>query len=356
MYHTTRSTIGTGPTYRPASTAGTQLNCCLFCVSSMPLFAAITETEKMQRFVVTGANKGIGLAVVKGLLDSNKTAFVFLGSRDAGRGKDAVQSLLTENSDSYSGRVEAIEIDVSDAGSVSRAADAVRTRLGDGSDTPSYLDAFINNAGVAPVDFSPSAFESCLEVNFRGVVRSTEAFLPLMKPSGGRVVMTSSSSGPSFVSKCRADRQVVMANPDVTHAEIAGLVDESLAIARSGGDDVAEKFAATGLPEAESMAGYGLSKALVNMYTMQLARENPSLRVNACTPGMIKTDLGRQFEAKFNVTLDEIGAKTPSEGAEVLVYLAAGDVAATGWYFGSDKERSPLDRYRGPGTPAYDGK
>ncbi|CAN0032247.1 unnamed protein product [Laminaria digitata] len=311
----------------------------------------------MQRFLVTGANKGIGLAVVKGLLDADKTAFVFLGSRDAGRGQNAVQSLITENSDLYSGRVEAIEIDVSDAGSVSRAADVVRTRLGGGgSEAARYLDAFINNAGVAPEGFSPSGFESCMEVNFRGVVRATDAFLPLIKPLKGRIVMTSSSSGPSFVAKCSAERQAAMANPAVTRADITGLVDECLTIAHSGGDDVAGKFAAAGLSDAEAMGGYGLSKALLNMYTMQLARENPSLLVNACTPGLIKTDLGRQFEKKFNVKLDDVGAKPPSDGAEVLVYLATGDVDASGWFFGSDKQRSPLDRYRGPGDPAYDGK
>ena len=188
-----------------------------------------------------------------------------------------MQSLIAENSHLYSGRVEAIEIDVSDVGSVSRAADVVRTHLSGGSDTPSYLDALINNAGVAPEDSSPSAFESCMEVNFRGVVRTTEAFLPLIKPSKGRIVITPSSSGPSFVAKCSAERQTSMANPDVTRAEMACLADECLAIARSGGDEVAEKFAAAGLPDAESMGGYGLSKALVNMYTLQLARENPLL-------------------------------------------------------------------------------
>ncbi|CAM9304646.1 unnamed protein product [Laminaria digitata] len=311
----------------------------------------------MQRFLVTGANKGIGLAVVKSLLDADKTAFVFLGSRDVGRGQDAVHSLITENSDLYSGRVEAIQIDVSDAGSVSRAADIVRTCLGGGgSEAARYLDVLFNNAGVAPEDFAPSEFDSCMEVNYRGVVRTTEAFLPLLNPSKGRIVMTSSSNAPSFVVQCSAERQAVMANPAVTRADIAGLLDECLAIAHSGGDDIAGKFAAVGLSDAEDMGGYGLSKALLNMYTMQLARENPSLLVNACTPGLILTDLGRQFEKKFNVKLDDVGAKPPLDGAEVLVYLATGDVDASGWYFGSDKQRSPLDRYRGPGDPAYDGK
>lgn len=310
----------------------------------------------MQRFLVTGANKGIGLAVVKTLLDGNKNAFVLLGSRDAARGQDAVQSLLAENPDLYSGRVEALEIDVSDADSVSRAAATVRARLGSAPEAPSCLDVLINNAGVAPGEFSPSSFSTCLDVNFRGVVRTTEAFLPLLEPTKGRIVMTSSSSGPSFVAKCSTERQAFLTNPEVTHAQITGLAQEGLAIAVSEGGDVAEKFAAAGLSGAENMSGYGFTKALVNMYTAQLARENPSLIVNACTPGFIKTDLSEKFAATFGKSLDEMGAKSPAEGAEAIVYLATGDVPSSGWYFGSDKQRSPLDRYREPGSPAYDGK
>ena len=153
----------------------------------------------------------------------------------------------------------------------------MRTSLGDGSETASYLDALINNAGMAAQDFSPSAFESCVEVNFRGVVHVTEAFLPLIKPSEGRIVMTSSALGPSFVAKCSTERQAAMANPEVTHAQVTGLVDECLVIAHRGGDDFAESFAAAGLPGAQIHCGYGFSKALVNMYTLQLARENPLL-------------------------------------------------------------------------------
>ena len=310
----------------------------------LPLTTALSELENMQRFLVTGANKGIGLAVVRGLLDASKMAFVFLGSRDAGRGQDAVQSLIAENPDLYSGRVEAIQIDVSDAGSVARAVDDVRTRLGGGTETQSYLDALVNNAGVAPEVFSPSDFESCVEVNFRGVVRATEAFLPLIKPSKGRIVMASSSLGPSFVAKCSAERQAIMINPEVTHAQIMGLVDECLTIAHSGGDDIAQKFRAAGLSGAQSLGGYGLSKAFVNMYTLQLARENPSLLVNACTPGFINPDMTKKLGSQFGGTPDELGAGSPSEGADVLVYLANGDVTASGSYFESNKRRSRLDR------------
>lgn len=310
----------------------------------------------MQRFVVTGANKGIGLAVVKGLLDTNKNTFVFLGSRDSARGQSAVQSIVSQNSDLYSGRVEALEIDVSDAESVSRAADTVRARLNDESaGTASSLAGLINNAGVAIMDFSPASFKTVMEVNFRGVTRATEAFMPLLDPSKGRVVITSSASGPMFVAKCSAERQASMVDPAVTNAQILELLDECLSIAADDGGNVAKKFADAGMTGGENMSGYGVSKALVNMYTMQLAREHPSLLVNACTPGFIKTDLSIPI-AGDEKSLDEMGAKSPSDGAKVIVHLAVGDVSSSGWFYGSDIERSPLDRYRGPGSPPYDGK
>eukprot|EP00752_Nemacystus_decipiens_P011455 g10172.t1 len=311
----------------------------------------------MARFLVTGANKGIGLATVKGLLDADKQAFVFLGSRDATRGQDAVKSLLEASPESYSGRVEALQLDVSDDRSVSRAVESVRAQLASTGDGASNLRAIINNAGMVPSDSSsPDGFAACVDVNFRGVVRVTEAFLPLLEPSKGRVVFTSSSAGPSFVSKCSPERQAFMTNPDVTHQQITGLADECLGIAAAGGN-LEEKFAAVGLAGVGGMMGvYGLTKALVNMYNLQLAREHPALVINACTPGFIKTDLTSPFEKSSGKTLEEMGAKPPEEGAKVLIYLATADVPSSGWYFGSDIQRSPLDRYRSPGDPPYTGE
>lgn len=217
----------------------------------------------MVRFLVTGANKGIGLSIVKGLLDTNKNAFVFLGSRDATRGQTAVQSLLDENSDSYSGRVEAVQIDVSDDNSVSTAAETVRSRLLSSGEegSPARLQALINNAGMIPAD-EPSSddFASCVNVNFCGVVRTTEAFLPLLEPESGRVVMTSSAAGPTFVAKCSPERQAFMINPEVTREQTMGLADECLAIASSDGD-LKEKFASAGFPGLEEkMSVYGFTK------------------------------------------------------------------------------------------------
>lgn len=237
----------------------------------------------MMRFLVTGANKGIGLATVRGLLDTNKDAFVFLGSRDAARGQSAVQSLIAENSDSYSGRVEALQIDVSDASSVSLAADTVSARMQNGDGEPK-LRALINNAGMLPDDgSSPDGFASCMDVNFHGVVRTTEAFLPLLEPSKGRIVMTSSSAAPSFVAKCSPDRKALMTDPNVTHPQIMALADECAVIASAGGN-LEEKFAAVGLSGVEGMMGvYGLTKVCCLWYCRHcLSSTSKSMRVGEC--------------------------------------------------------------------------
>ena len=48
----------------------------------------------MKRILITGANKGIGLATVKKLLESYSDTYVLLGSRDLTRGKQGLESLL----------------------------------------------------------------------------------------------------------------------------------------------------------------------------------------------------------------------------------------------------------------------
>ena len=47
----------------------------------------------MRRILVTGANKGIGLAIVQAILKNHDDTFVFLGSRDAERGKKACETI-----------------------------------------------------------------------------------------------------------------------------------------------------------------------------------------------------------------------------------------------------------------------
>jgi NAD(P)-dependent dehydrogenase (short-subunit alcohol dehydrogenase family) len=85
-------------------------------------------------------------------------------------------------------------VDVTDAGSISRARDEVEGALQGGP-----LAGLVNNAGIAvsgPLEFMPmDEFRRQLDVNVVGQVAVTQAFLPLLRSSRGRVVNISSIGG-----------------------------------------------------------------------------------------------------------------------------------------------------------------
>jgi NAD(P)-dependent dehydrogenase (short-subunit alcohol dehydrogenase family) len=235
--------------------------------------------------------------------------------------------------------VEVLELDVSSDASVTKAAASVASRF-EGETTPLY--GLVNNAGVGAASRSLS---DVLEVNTLGVRRVCEAFLPRLDPRRGRIVNVTSAAGPSFVATCSPERQKFLIDPSIDWPRLSAFLDECRAI--RGGK---EEFAARGLGDGNA---YGLSKACANSYTLLLAREHPSLRINACTPGFIETDMTRGYVASSNKTAEELGMKPPSAGARAPLFLLFGELAGNGRYYGSDAQRSPLDRYRAPGTEAY---
>ena len=176
-----------------------------------------------------------------------------------------------------------------------------------------------------------------------------EAAHILLEPEG-RIVNVSSASGPMFVARCDEARAALLTKPDVTWSEVEALMRECLRIEEEGGD-----LAAAGLATSSTGSGqaYGLSKACLNAYTIALARENPDLTVNACTPGYIATDL--TLPRAEGVDPASMGMKPPEEGTKATMHLLFGDPGGSGWYFGSDAQRSPLDRYRSPGDPPFTG-
>ena len=50
-----------------------------------------------------------------------------------------------------------------------------------------------------------------------------------------------------------------------------------------------------------------------------------------------------------------VGAKTPDEGTVAPMHLLFGELEGNGRYYGSDAKRSPLDKYRAPGSAPYNG-
>ena len=294
----------------------------------------------MRRILVTGGNKGIGLAIVTAILSEHDDTFVFLGARDAGRGAAAGEA-LTSAQPHWAERLEVIELDVASDASVLEAGNRLRERCLAES-TPLY--GVVNNAGIGG---GKATLASVFDVNTFGVRRVCEAVLPLLDPERGRIVNITSAAGPSFVASASPERQRFLTDPGIEWASLAAFMAECLAV-----DGGAEAFRALGLGDGNA---YGLSKACSNAYTVCLAREQPRLRVNACTPGFIETDMTRGYAASQGKTPADLGMKQPREGARAAMFLLFGEPEGSGRYYGSDGLRSPLDRYRAPGTPEYRG-
>jgi NAD(P)-dependent dehydrogenase (short-subunit alcohol dehydrogenase family) len=226
--------------------------------------------------LVTGANKGIGLEIARQL--AREGILVLLGARDEQRGRAAAEKLRAEGLD-----VRPLSIDVADDRSVAAAADAVAR-------DPGRLDVLVNNAGIAIDDGPPSrvsldVLRRTYETNVFGVVRTTQAFLPLLRRApAGRIVNLSSGLG---------------------------------SLTRNSDPSMPVKFLA-----------YNSSKTAVNAITIQFAwelRDTP-IKVNAADPGYVATDLNRHQ----GVRSVEQGAATP-----VRLALLPAD-GPTGGYFNDD--------------------
>ena len=227
--------------------------------------------------LVTGANKGIGLEIARGL--GRLGYAVWLGSRDQRRGDAAADMLRNEGFD-----VRSLTIDVADDVSVKAAAEAL-------AGATDKLDVLVNNAGISTGWVAPSEdrildVRVIYDVNVFGPIRATQAFLPLLKASAApRIVMMSSSLG-------------------------------SLAWASD--------FAAPMAHEA-NLLGYNSSKSALNAVTVAFAKELAPLgfKVNAACPGYTATDLNQHT-----------GPRTPEQGAAIAVRLATlADDGPTGGFY-----------------------
>jgi len=275
--------------------------------------SALALTTK--RVLVTGANKGIGRQICKRILTDHPDVHVLLGARSPTLGEAAVRKLEAEVADSV-GRIEAVEIDVSDEQSVSNCAAAVGAKYG------ATLYGILNNAGIGP----GSAISQILEVNTYGPRRVCEAFLPLLDQEVGRVVNMASASGPMYVRGLSAEMQEFFSSRETTWEQLESEMKRNV-----------------DSPDG-AVDAYGLSKACLNVYTMQLAAAHPGLRINSCTPGSIQTE---GFGSK------DLAGESNCHVAPL--FLLFGNPEGNGRYYGSDAVRSPLDRYRGPGDPPYMG-
>ena len=208
----------------------------------------------MTKTLITGGNKGLGREAARRLVAAGHD--VWIGARDPQRGQAAADEL----------GVRFVQLDVTDDASVAAAAATVGS-----------LDVLINNAGITGASQVPvpetkgGDLEDVFATNVFGIVRVTQAFLPLLAQSGAPVIVNVSSG---------------LGSMTVTTTE--GRVENSF-----------------------TALGYPASKAAVNMLTSQYARALPHVRVNCVDPGYTATDLNGNS-----------GPQTVEEGTDAIVAMA----------------------------------
>ncbi|MEH0576536.1 MULTISPECIES: SDR family oxidoreductase [Streptomyces] len=224
----------------------------------------VSDMSEKTVALVTGANKGIGYEIAAGLGALGWS--VGVGARDERRGTDAVAKLRAAGVDAFG-----VPLDVTDDDSVSAAARLIEERAG-------RLDVLVNNAGVAgdwpeePSTVDLETVRRLLETNVIGVIRVTNAMLPLLRRSAHPRIVNQSSHVGSLT---------LQTTPGVDLGGISG--------------------------------AYAPTKTCLNAVTIQYAKElsGADLLINAACPGYVATDLNG-----FS------GTRTPEQGAAIAVRLA----------------------------------
>ena len=132
--------------------------------------------------IVTGSNKGIGLSIVR-LLCRQFDGDVYLTSRNDERGDAAVKLLESEGL-----KPKYHQLDIESAESVQALYDDIMKDYGG-------VDVLVNNAGVFFLDSDTRPFsekvDTTMNINFTSTRYMTEKFLPVMKPNGRMVIVSS---------------------------------------------------------------------------------------------------------------------------------------------------------------------
>ena len=238
---------------------------------------------EQQTVLITGANKSIGLETARQL--AQQGYHVIIGSRDAARGQEAVETLRAAGI----AAVEFLEVDVASETSVA----AARARLGE---KISRLDVLINNAGISggmpqpPSLVSDETVKRVYETNVFGPMRMVRHFLDLLQQAEQPRIINVTSDLASLT---------LHNDPSWIYYAYKGGV-------------------------------YGPSKTALNAYTVALAYElRDRFKVNMVNPGHTATD--------FN---NHRGTKKVEEAVRIIVQTAMDANGPTGKFI-SDYGESP---------------
>ena len=174
--------------------------------------------KKTKTILITGANKGIGFAIVKALLQQFPETHLFFGCRDKHRSVAAINSLISIVPGSES-RLDAIIMDVSNRDSIQSAASQIEYLL---SQKGLKLYGVVNNAGIMN---SPTGVEDVVRVNTLGPKYVLDYFYHLLEPDIGRVVNVTSAAGPNYLSRCNDRTRKILTHQEVTWEQILELTE-----------------------------------------------------------------------------------------------------------------------------------
>lgn len=249
--------------------------------------------------VVTGANRGIGYEVTRGLC-KKFSGDVILCSRDIERGEEAVNKLKEEG-------LKPIlhQLDISDESSVRKLKEYLVTNY-------SGLDLLINNAAIY---HRPGRGEESIhkqiqvfKVNYLSTAKVCEILFPIIK-NNGRVVNVSAMGG-MLVSIKNGELKQTLNDPKLTREKLAELANTYLDQLSKGRDDFSN-YAFFG--------SYVIAKvflcALTWIQQREMANDVRNIKVFATHPGYVVTDMtGKR------------GQISAEEGAKSTLFAALEDI------------------------------
>ncbi|KAI5651568.1 short chain dehydrogenase domain-containing protein [Phthorimaea operculella] len=262
--------------------------------------------------VVTGSNKGIGLAIVRELCKRGVST-VYLTARDVTRGKEAIEILKKEGF-----QPEFHQLEVTDKASVKKFADYLKQKHGG-------LDILINNAAVINDNWKETTYEDSLRVintNYKSLFIVQEYLFPILNENA-RVINISSDAGhiSNLANTYWIER---LTKKDIKVEDVDAFVNWFLNAVKNGTLDEKD------FSEPPLILSYRVSKVAVSALTIVQQNEvGKNISVHSIHPGFVQTDMTQNQ-----------GQLTIEQAAQAPVYLAL-DLyqSVKGGYFWYDKSQ-----------------